>query len=255
MKRVFVSSLLLIFAAAAIVRGQSMPPPPNVLLIVREDIKPGEMPAHEQEAMSFVRLQRRANERLPADARAGRIAMSPIAGNENEVMYLSAYDSFADMGKKRDEMDKLSAGAMRADFERLPDARLHAAQRDMIAALRPDLSYNLGKGIDVAQARFMSVQTLRIKPGNEDVYWSARKRILHAAFDKAGSSVSYAVFQVRGGALGSTYLIFRPIKSLADLDTNLPAMARTQMGADRDDWDKVIDKSVVVHDVSFYAFN
>lgn len=255
MKRIFLLLLGLV-AAPALAPAQNAPGmPPNVVLVVREEIKPGEMPAHEQEAMNFVRVQRKANAMLPADARDGRLAMSPVAGNENEVMYLWPYASFGEMEKKRKAADGLAAGAMRADFERLPDARLHSSQRDMLAALRPDLSYNLGKGVDAAEARYMSVQTLRIKPGNEDAYWSARKRILHAAYDKMGSPISYAVFQVRGGALLSTYLIFRPIKSLADLDTNVPGIARTHMGADRDDWDKMVDKSVMLHDVSFYAFN
>ena len=251
--------LFLLLAAAALTvpaLAQQPPGPPPVLLVVREEIKPGEMPAHEQEAMDFVRVQRKANSLLPADSRDGRLAMSPVAGNENEVMYLWPYASFAEMEKKRKASDALAAGQMRADFERLPDARLHASQRDMVAALRPDLSYNIGRGLDAAEARYMSVQTLRLKPGNEEAYWAARKRILHAAFDKAGGGgVSYVVYQVRGGALLSTYLIFRPIKSLADLDDNLPGKARAQMGADRDDWDKVVDKCVTLHDVGFYAFN
>ena len=250
--------LFLLLAAAALsvpALAQNAPGPPNVVLVVREEIKPGEMPAHEREAMEFVRVQREANKALPPDSRDGRLAMTPIAGNENEVMYLWPYASFAEMEKKRKAADALATGQMRAAFERLPDARLHSSQRDMIAALRPDLSYNLGKGLDAAEARYMSVQTLRIKPGNEEAYWAARKRILHAAYDKMGGGISYAVFQVRGGALLSTYLIFRPIKSLADLDTNVPAAARAQMGSDRDDWDKMVDKSVTLHDVSFYAFN
>lgn len=248
--------LLAAVAAPALASAQNAPhTPPNVVLVVREEIKPGEMPAHEQEAIEFVRVQRKANAMLGPDSRDGRLAMTPVAGNENEVMYLWPYDSFADMEKKRKASDALATGTMRADFDALPDARLHVSQRDMMAAFRPDLSYNLGKGVDAPQARYMSVQTLRIKPGNEDAYWTARKRILHAAYDKAGGGISYAVFQVRGGALGSTYLIFRPLKALADLDTNTPGMARTHMGADRDDWDKVVDKSVTLHDVSFYAFN
>ena len=253
-KFIFLLLSLAVLPALALAQNAAHTPP-TVVHIVREEIKPGEMPAHEQEAIEFVRAQRKANAMLPADSRDGRLAMTPVAGNENEVMYLWPYESFAEMEKKEKAAQDISTGALRADFERLPDARLHASQRGMYAAYRPDLSYNVGKGVDAPQARYMSVQTLRIKPGNEDAYWTARKRILHAAYDKVGGNFSYAVYQVRGGALSTTYLIFRPFKSRADLDTNVPGMARAQMGSDRDDWDKVVDKAVVVQDVSFYAFN
>jgi hypothetical protein len=256
MKKIFYALLLLAVCAAVPASAQTPPPPPpNLLLIVREDIKPGEMPAHEREAMQFVSVQRKANERLPADARDGRIAMSPVAGNENEVTYLWAYDSFADMQHRRDESEKLATGAMRADFDRLPDARLHAAQRDLLASYRSDLSYNVGKS-NIAQARYMTMQTLRLKPGHENEYWTARKKILNAAFDKTGSNASLVVFQVRGGMPGPTFIIFRPLKSLADLDgAAAPNAMRTAMGSDADDWDKVSDRAIVSTETTIYAFN
>jgi len=247
---------LAVAASSAPAPAQDAPLPiPNVLLIVREEIKPGEMPAHEQEAIHFVRLQRRANDRLGAEARDGRIALVPVAGNENEVTYVWPYASFAELEKKRKAADSLASGAMRADFEALPDARLHASQRDMIASFRPDLSYNVGRGTRMPQARYVSMQTLRLKPGHEDAYWDARRRILHKAYDAVGANAAFVVFQVRGGGQMGTYYIFRALKSLAELDTNIMAAARAKMGADRDDWDKALDRAVLFNDVSYYAIN
>jgi hypothetical protein len=253
MRRFFVI-LLMSVAAISVARAQNTPhPPPNLLLIVREEIKPGEMPAHALEAMRFVQVQKKANARLPENMRDGRLAMTPVAGNENEVSYLWAYDSFADFEAKHREADKLSTGVMRADFEQLPDARLHASQRDTLASYRPDLSYNVG-GTDVATARFMSMQVIRLKPGHEDEYWAARKKILHAAFDKSGYKGSLAVFQVRGGMPGPAYIIFRPMKSLGDLDTNATVM-RDAMAANADEWNKMADRSVVLNETTIYAFD
>ncbi len=192
---------LFLFGAAQTI-AQTPPPPPPVLLLVREDIKPGKMPAHEQEANAYVQVLGKANSMLAnKEVRDGRIAMSPVAGNENEVAYIWAYQSFADMEAKRREMDKLATGAMKADFDQLPDRELHVSQRDMVASYRPDLSYGIG-AIDIAQARYMIMTTLRLKPGHEDEYWEAVKKLTFPARDKAQFKGSIAVYQVRAGAPG-----------------------------------------------------
>ena len=54
--------------------------PPPVLLIVREDIKPGKMPAHNIHSASFARIFRQLQ--TPSH----RIALVPVAGSENEVI-------------------------------------------------------------------------------------------------------------------------------------------------------------------------
>jgi hypothetical protein len=256
MRRLFLSTLI-VFAASCIAAAQTStkpPSPPNTLLIVREEIKPGKMIQHEKEAMQYVNVQARANARLPMEAREGRLAMSPIGGNENEVMYLSAYDSMADMEKVRKENEKLAIGAMKVDYDALPSGESHESQMDMVARLRPDLSYNMGK-IDVAQARYMSATTLRLKPGTEDEYWEKVKSITWAARDKAGFPGSLAVYEVMSGAPGTTYIIFRPLKSLAELDA-APNAVRNEMGSGgRKDLDNIREKSVMYVNNGLYAFN
>ncbi len=199
-----------------------------MLLIEREEIKPGKMPAHTQEARGFLDVMARANSRLSDKMRDGRLAMTPIAGNQNEVAYIWPYDSFEDMESKRKETDKLATGAMKADFDGLPDAELHASQRSIIASYRPDYSYNPGR-MNVAQARYMAMTTLRIKPGHASEYWDMVKRVVNPARDKAQSKASYAVYQVRAGMMDGFYLIFRPMKSLAELDFPMTAV-RDAMG-------------------------
>ena len=168
-------------------------------MIVREDIKPGKMPAHTEEATNFMRVLTKANTVSPESLRDYRIAMTPLAANENEVMYLWGYNSFEDLENKRKEAERLSSGPMKADFDALVDGDLHAAQFDIIANFRPDLSHGIGR-VDPAQARYMVVTTLRIKPGHEDEYWNAVKKTLYPARDKtAMKSASWAVFSVRAG--------------------------------------------------------
>lgn len=255
MKRM-ISLFLFLAAVTSLASAQTNtpPPPPPVLLIVREEMKPGKLPAHEQEARQFVYVQSRANSRLPAEMRDGRLAMSPIAGNENEVTYLSAYGSFADMEAKRKEFDKLSTGAMKADFEALPNAELHAAQTDVLARYRPDLSSGIGR-VDVAQARYMSITTLRLKPGTEDDYWNTVKRVTWPAREKAGDTGSYAAYQVSAGAPAVTYLILRPMRSLGEMDAPGSAVRNAMGEGGRNELDKMRDKSVLLSNTSIYMFN
>ena len=57
--------------------------PPPVLLIVREDIKPGKMPAHNTHSAAFARIFRQLQ------TPSYRIALVPVAGSENEVVYIT----------------------------------------------------------------------------------------------------------------------------------------------------------------------
>ena len=70
------------------VSAQTPAGPPPVLQIVREDIKTGMMEAHSREANATVRIWAKAN------SPHQRLAMVPIAGNENEVTYLWPFPSF-----------------------------------------------------------------------------------------------------------------------------------------------------------------
>ncbi|MBC7929981.1 MAG: hypothetical protein H7Z38_05370 [Rubrivivax sp.] len=249
--------LLLIVAQAA---AQTMPPPPGILVIVREDIKPGEMPAHDQEAAAYAQLLAKANERITnPDLRSGRIALTPIAGNENEVTYLWGYDSFDDMEKSNLEIDKMATDAklLKADFDRLTDNKLHASQRDIIASLRPELSYGWGN-VDVAQARYFVVTMTRIKPGHEAEYWDAFKKHVLTAREKTPlkGTASYAVYQVRAGMPGGFYISFRPLKSMAELDGASPMTVRNAMTDDgREKMDKVSSDAILTSETTFYRIN
>ena len=248
--------LLLLLSLAAL--AQSAPPPPSILLIVREEIKPGEMPAHQQEAAAYIEVLKKANARI-ADPklRDGRIAMTPVAGNENEVAYIWGYNSFADMESKQKEAEKLSSNPamMKADFDRLPDNKLHASQRDTLAAFRSDLSYGIGR-IDIAEARYMVMTTYRIKPGHEDEYWGMVKKHVFPARDKAGIKASYAVFQSIGGVPNGTFFVFRPVRSLAELDERAPIATRNAMSGDtKDEVDKVTDRTVLLSETLIYRIN
>lgn len=226
-----------------------MPGPPRVMLFVREDIKPGMMAPHAREANNVVQIYTKANSPYH------RLAMVPVAGNENEVMYLWGFDSYVEMEKSNTYLDTVSNVTYKADFDRVrpPGEDYHSAQRDTIAVLRDDLSYNANANI--TKMRYMRVQTIRVKPGHSRE-WEESRRMTKAAHEKAKVDENMAVYQVAGGAQGGTYIVLIPWTSLDSVAT-IPH-GKTYMDAlgddRRDRIEKIENDSIVFTSTEIYAF-
>jgi hypothetical protein len=245
---------LMILSAMPVLAQETRPMgPPKVLLIVREEIKPGMMATHGRHAANFVSIFNQLQ--TPNH----RIAMVPVAGNENEVVYITAADSFAEIERINKSTDqKLSSvnGRMRNELDMLDKeaSALHAGMRDMLAVYRPELSYN--PGVNIAQMRYFSVTTTRIRPGFDSVYVDYVQKIINVARQKAKpDNLHVAVFQVISGAPAGTYLVFRPMKSLAEMDNPIGMRVRAAMSDEqRKDADKAAREAIMSSDISTYAF-
>ncbi len=254
MKKSLLMIVLIVLTAYSAVIAQ-MPPasagPPKVLYIVREDIKPGMMPAHTKHSANFVSIFGKLQ--TPNH----RIALVPLAGSENEVVYLTGADTFAQLEGILQATDKkmgAAAGATRSDLTRLEGEapQLHSAMRDMLAVYRPELSFN--PGVVLPQMRYFNVTTVRLRPGKDAQYAEYLQKMVNVARDKAKvDNLHIAVFQVISGTGGGTYLIFRPMKSLAELDTPINMRVRAAMSDDmRKDADKTYSDTVMSSDTSTY---
>ncbi|MGH9967559.1 MAG: hypothetical protein ACREBG_06955 [Pyrinomonadaceae bacterium] len=227
--------------------------PPRVLLIVREDIKPGMMSAHNRHSAVFANIFGKL--KTPNH----RIAMIPVAGSENEVVYLTAAESFAELERETQETDRKMAttnASMTAELDRLEKEApvLHAGMRDMMAVFRPELSYN--PGVNVAQMRYFAVTTVRVRPGQEDQYAEYVRTLVNAARDKAKAEIHVAAYQIIAGMQGTTYMFFRPMKSLAEYDLRVGPRVREAMSDDqKKKADKLAGESVVLNETTIYAFN
>ena len=246
---VVVVTLLLAFTQAF---GQdpAMQGPPKVLYIVREDIKPGLMEAHSKHSASFASIFRALG------TPNYRIALVPVAGSENEVVYITGADSFKQLEEILNGTDKKMAatsGSTKAELDRLNKEApaLHAAMRDMFAAFRPDLSYNAG--VDVRTMRYFSITTTRLRPGHDAAYAEYVAKMINVAQKAKLDNFHLAAFQVVTGAPGGTYLFFRPMKSLAELDEPTGMKMRAAMGDDmRKDADKSVSDAVLSSETSTY---
>ncbi|MGH9927880.1 MAG: hypothetical protein ACREA9_01495 [Pyrinomonadaceae bacterium] len=227
--------------------------PPKVLLIVREDIKPGMMATHNRHSAEF------ANIFGKLQTPNHRIALVPVAGSENEVIYVTGADTFAEVeGIQKATDDKMAAagGSMKADLDRLDKEApvLHAGMRDMLAIYRPELSFN--PGVNVPQMRYFSITTTRVRPGYDAQYAEYVQKVINVARQKAKvDNLHVAVFQVISGAPGGTYMIFRPMKSMAELDDPIGAKVRAAMSDDQKmDADKSAREAIMSSENSTYAF-
>lgn len=248
-KCLLVFSITLLASLAAIAQEG----PPKVLLIVREEIKPGMMPVHNRHSAEYAAIF--AKLQTPNQ----RIALVPVAGNENEVVYLNAAMSFAEIEKiNQDTEKKMTAvnASMQSQVDRLNKEApsLHAAMRDMLAVFRPELSFN--PGANIPQMRYFQVTTIRLRPGHEAQYADYVQKVVNVAREKAKvTNLHVAMFQVISGAPGGTLMAFRPMKSLAELDENIGAKVRAAMSDDqRKDADKIVGEAVMSTEVSTYAF-
>ena len=249
----FALVLLVSICSPAFAQTTEQMAPPPVLLIVREDIKAGKMPAHSKHsaayAAAFAKLQTTNH----------RIALVPVAGNENEVVYITGAGSFAEIEKIQKDTDKTMSGVtgpMKAALDRLNNEQpdLHTAMRDLLTVYRPELSFN--PVVNVAQMRYFAITTVRVRPGHDAEYADYIRSVVNVARDKAKvDNFHLACFQVISGAPGGTYLFFRPMKSLGELDQNVGAKVRAAMS---DDMKKAADKanadSVISSESATYAF-
>lgn len=228
--------------------------PPKVLYIVKEDIKPGMMGAHNKHSASYANVFR------TLDTPNHRIALVPVAGSENEVVYITGCDSFKELEDILNATDKKMAGVSgntKADLERLnkeaPD--LHAGMRDMFALFRPELSFN--PGIDIRAMRYFSITTTRVRPGHDAQYMDYLQKMLNVARQKAKvDNLHVAAYQVISGAQAGTYIFFRPMKSLAELDEQIPMKVRAAMSDDmKKDADKASGDAIMSSESSIYWFS
>jgi len=245
--------LLLIVSAVPALAQETPPGPPKVLLIVREEIKPGMMGTHGRHSANFASIFNQLQ--TPNH----RIAMVPVAGNENEVVYITAADSFAEIeriNKSTDQKLGSANGRMRHELDMLDQEApaLHAGMRDMLAVYRPELSFD--PGVNIATMRYFSVTTTRIRPGFDAAYVDYVQKLINVARQKAKpDNLHIAVFQVISGAPTGTYLAFRPMKSLAEMDNPIGMKVRAAMSDDqRKDADKVVREAILSGETSTYAF-
>jgi len=220
-KTVSLGILLSGLAAVAAAQPAERSGPPPVLSIEREQIKPGRMAAHEKVNVGYVSALAKTS------SQSYWLGLVPVSGDDNSTLFLQALGSFADVEAMRKADEALiTNAAFKADVDALDklSADLHESQRTMLARYRADISFHPSSMEEVAQSRYFSITTVRVKYGRGPDYVEYLKT-LNAAREKANYPVHAAVYQVTSGAPLGTFLIFRALKSLKTFDDDFAAMS------------------------------
>ena len=207
MKRMFIIGVLLSAAIPVLAQTQA-PPPAKVLQIIREQVKPGKSVAHERVEVGWPSAFAKAN--WPTNY----VAMTSVSG-PGEAWYVNPWDSFAAIEKDQQAVDKNPALKAQLDALSAQDGEMLSGISTILAVYRDELSYH--PNIEWSKARYVNVTTYRINPGRQQDFVAFRK-IVNDAHTKANMNESWVVYEVVSGLPAGTYMLFAPLKSMADLD-------------------------------------
>jgi|SRR5581483_10011047 len=201
----YISFALLYGVAAA----QTQHGPPPVIRVYVEQVKPGKNAAHDKSESAFARSMARAN--YPAHY----VALDSMAGS-NEAWFVEAHNSFADMEKAEKASD---AEPLRTEMGQAMslDGEYLSGMRSLIGVYRSDLSYDPEGSPSLAKTRYMNVITTRIKMGTEQRLVSTVTDLIKI-YKNVSKPQAVLVYQIISGAPSGTYVLFEPMRSVAEWD-------------------------------------
>ena len=212
--------------------------PAKLIRIVREQLKPGRMAAHEKFEVAYVQAYARAG------AKTHYIAMSTLFGPP-EAWYIDGHDSFEALAAADKDVD--GNAALVAELESLGarDADFLNSIQSIVARYREDLSYRSSPA-NLPQARYMWVYRETVKAGYGNEYEQATKMDV-AAYEKAGiKDERWAAYQVLAGLPSGTYIYFAPMASLKDADADNSKAYREAAGEENRARMREINREAIV---------
>lgn len=205
------SCLLLMGIAPAI--AQKGDTPPNVLVIQWENVKPGKAGAqHNYTESAFIQAMKAAN--WPTHYTAAE-SMS----GENRALFFAGYSSFA--AWEKDTKAIMANPTLGPAFDRAfqADGELLSSNGQSVYSYREDLSHP-GNTV-VSAVRYWEISRYKIKSGHEKD-WNDLVKLYKDAYMKTLPDATWAFFESMYGAdNGGVFLIFTPLKSLAEIDEHM----------------------------------
>jgi hypothetical protein len=182
--------------------------PPQIIVLGREEVKPGKFAAHAKMEAAWTQAFAKAN--WPNYT----LAMSSITGPP-QVWFCSGFSNYKAM-QKDTEMSSANA-ALTAETDR------YAAQEDQylsdirrwILSYRENLSYQ--PNVNVGGFHTWMVDVVRVRVGHGSKFAEIRK-MMNAAHEKAQMDEHMIVYQVTAGAPMGTFVVFQPIADMQVMD-------------------------------------
>lgn len=204
--------LPLAFVCVSMVAAQDMAPapmsPPKYLQVTVEYTKPGKGGmAHDKTEGAFVQAMTKA--KFPIHY----FAYNSMSGKPR-ALYISGFDSFAEMGKANKVFDN---PAVAAAFEPLnvADGELLEDSKSLIFSYADDLS--LRPGVDLYHHRFLEADIIKVRQGHGKEFHDLVKMWIDL-FPKAGTAVHWDAFHAEYGDDGSYVVFLTADNSMEDID-------------------------------------
>ena len=203
-------------AATPAANGMEAPP---VLWIEREGVKPGQEEAHTEVVHKI--LEKYAQQKITFRV----LGAEGILPDQNEALFLIHFKSFAEL----DEFEK-NLRAQPEDFQKAitdlesQENATHSSKISLATVFRPDLSYRADASA-VAKARLLWTCQFIVPAGHVPEFESD-VHFLSDAYAKAGVDDHYFMYQELAGAESQTFIVLRPMKSLADWDKPTPDVGK-----------------------------
>lgn len=187
--------------------------PPKVLTITREFVKPGKAgPVHEKSESAFVKAMMQANwptHYLAVDALSGK----------TRSLFLTPYDSFDAWEKDVRATEKNTSLSAALERAAVADGDLLTDMDSAVLAFHEEFS--LRPQVDLPHMRYFEISLFQVRQGHEKD-WEKIVKIVTAAYEKIPDA-HWAAYQAVYGAPDTTYIIFNPLKSGAEIDKNFAA--------------------------------
>jgi len=195
--------------------GDSAMSPPKVLVVGREFLKPGKGGSpHEKTESAFV--QAFAAAKWPTHY----LGTDALTGASRSVFFIG-YDSFESWERDTKATFANPTLAVALDRAFIADGDLLASFEQNVFSYRADLSLN--PGVNIAQMRYFEAFFFHTKPGYE-MEWEAIAKMYVDNYGKANPDGHWATYQAMyGHNTGGVYVVFIPMKSLAEVDAGMVA--------------------------------
>jgi hypothetical protein len=213
-----VFAALCVAFAAVPAAAQQPPLPPKVLQIYREEVKPGKGPAHEKWEAGWPEAFAKAK------MTSHYLAMTSSTGPA-EAWFVAGFDSWAAWEKAEKEVEGNATLSAETNALSVGDAEFISGWTSLVLTFREDLSN--APNIDVSKMRYFRIVTFRVRPGH-DADLANNARIVRDAYAKAKISLPWAVYQVSAGMTGPAYMVWIPMRSLAEIDATHAASKAIQ---------------------------
>ena len=230
--------------------GDGVMPPPKVLVVYREFMKPGKGGSpHAKTESLFVQAFTAAKwptHYITVDSMSGR----------PRSLFLIGYDSFEAWEKDNKATEKNATLSAALDKAAIADGEMLSSTDGGVFTYRAD--YSLRPDVNIAQYRYFEISRFVIKPGH-DKEWDDLVKMYTDAYTKIDPNARWATYSSMYGAdNGGVYVVFTPMKSLAEVDAEVADGKKFEEAMGADGMKKVAELSAAClqeSQTNLFAFN